>query len=94
MLLNVGVGCDGRQEIVDAVKGYLQEHFERRHSAGEILCGLSPDANAKYLYRYDFPDPALNIRTSGEVRCPVSCCGNASTVRIISATCIGQLSGG
>ena len=68
MLLNVGVGYGGRQEIVDAVKGYLHEHFERRQSAEEILGGLSPDAIAKYLYTYDCPDPDLIIRTSGEVR--------------------------
>jgi short-chain Z-isoprenyl diphosphate synthase len=68
MLLNVGVGYGGRQEIVDAVKGYLQERFERRESPQEILCGLSPDAVEKYLYTYDCPDPDLIIRTSGEVR--------------------------
>jgi undecaprenyl pyrophosphate synthase len=28
MLLNVGVGYGGREEIVDAVKGYLHERFE------------------------------------------------------------------
>jgi short-chain Z-isoprenyl diphosphate synthase len=68
MLLNVGVGYGGRQEIVDAVKGYLQESFEQRQSPQEILDGLSPDAVEKYLYTYDCPDPELIIRTSGEVR--------------------------
>lgn len=68
MLLNVGVGYGGRQEIVDAVKGYLQERFERRQSPQEILAGLSPDAVEKFLYTYDCPDPDLIIRTSGEVR--------------------------
>jgi short-chain Z-isoprenyl diphosphate synthase len=68
MLLNVGVGYSGREEIVDAVKGYLHERFERQQSAEEILGGLSPDAVAKFLYTYDCPDPDLIIRTSGEVR--------------------------
>jgi short-chain Z-isoprenyl diphosphate synthase len=68
MLLNVGVGYGGRQEIVDAFKGYLKERFERRQSAEEILGGLSPDEVAKYLYTYDCPDPDLIVRTSGEVR--------------------------
>ncbi len=68
MLLNVGVGYGGRQEIVDAVKGYLSESFERRLPPEEILEGLAPDAIAKYLYTYDCPDPDLIIRTSGEVR--------------------------
>ena len=68
MLLNVGVGYGGRQEIVDAVRGYLRERFEHRMSPDEILDGLTPDAIAKYLYTYDCPDPDLIIRTSGEVR--------------------------
>jgi short-chain Z-isoprenyl diphosphate synthase len=68
LLLNVGVGYGGRQEIVDAVKGYLCEQFGRLRSPEEILGGLSPDAVAKYLYTYDCPDPDLIIRTSGEVR--------------------------
>jgi short-chain Z-isoprenyl diphosphate synthase len=68
MLLNVGVGYGGRQEIVDAVRGYLSESFERRMPPEEILEGLTPDAIAKYLYTYDCPDPDLIVRTSGEVR--------------------------
>jgi short-chain Z-isoprenyl diphosphate synthase len=68
MLLNVGVGYGGRQEIVDAARGYLSESFERRMPPEEILEGLTPDAIAKYLYTYDCPDPDLIIRTSGEVR--------------------------
>jgi short-chain Z-isoprenyl diphosphate synthase len=68
MLLNVGVGYSGRQEIVDAVRGYLSERFEQRTATEDILDGLTPDAIAKYLYTYDCPDPDLIIRTSGEVR--------------------------
>jgi short-chain Z-isoprenyl diphosphate synthase len=70
MLLKVGVGYGGRQEIVDAVKGYLYQHFEQRQSAEEVLGGLSPDVIAKYRDKYDCPDPDLIIRTSGEVRLP------------------------
>jgi short-chain Z-isoprenyl diphosphate synthase len=68
MLLNVGVGYGGRQEIVDAVKGYLREGLERQQTPEEILDGLSPDTITKYLYTYDCPDPDLIVRTSGEVR--------------------------
>jgi short-chain Z-isoprenyl diphosphate synthase len=68
MLLNVGVGYGGRQEIVDAVRGYLCESFDRRTTPEDILEGLTPDAIAKYLYTYDCPDPDLIVRTSGEVR--------------------------
>jgi len=68
LLLNIGVGYGGRQEIIDAVKGYLHDGFMRRERPEEILQGLTADAVAKYLYAYDCPDPDLIIRTSGEVR--------------------------
>lgn len=68
MLVNVGVGYGGRQEIVDAVRRYLQERFVRRDSPEEILRELTPEALDKFLYTYDCPDPDLIIRTSGEVR--------------------------
>ncbi len=68
MLVNVGVGYGGRQEIVDAVRRYLQERFRQRDSPEEILRELTPEALDKFLYTYDCPDPDLIIRTSGEVR--------------------------
>ena len=68
MLVNVGVGYGGRQEIVDAVRRYLQERFTQRDSPDEILEELTPEALDKFLYTYDCPDPDLIIRTSGEVR--------------------------
>ena len=68
MLVNVGVGYGGRQEIVDAVRRYLQERFTHRDSPEEILRELTPEALDKFLYTYDCPDPDLIIRTSGEVR--------------------------
>jgi short-chain Z-isoprenyl diphosphate synthase len=68
LLLNIGVGYGGRQEIVDAVKGYLRDGFMRCDAPEEILERLTSDAVAKYLYTYDCPDPDLIIRTSGEVR--------------------------
>jgi short-chain Z-isoprenyl diphosphate synthase len=68
LLLNVGVGYGGRQEIIEAVKAYLQESFMRRDADEQILRGLTPDALNKFLYTYDCPDPDLIVRTSGEVR--------------------------
>jgi short-chain Z-isoprenyl diphosphate synthase len=68
LLLNIGVGYGGRQEIIDAVKGYLHDSFMRRDRSEDILQGLTADAVAKYLYTYDCPDLDLIIRTSGEVR--------------------------
>jgi short-chain Z-isoprenyl diphosphate synthase len=68
LLLNVGVGYGGRQEIIDAFKAYLHESIVRRERPQEILQGLTVESLAKHLYTYDCPDPDLIIRTSGEVR--------------------------
>jgi short-chain Z-isoprenyl diphosphate synthase len=68
LLLNIGVGYGGREEVIDAVRGYLHDSFARRDSPEDILQGLTSDAVGKYLYTYDCPDPDLIIRTSGEVR--------------------------
>lgn len=68
LLLNIGVGYSGREEIIDAVKHYLHDAFVRGETPDDVLHGLTADAVAKYLYTYDCPDPDLIIRTSGEVR--------------------------
>lgn len=68
ILLNVGVGYGGRQEIVDAMAGYLRDHFSCGSTPEDILRALTPDTLDKYLYTQDCPDPDLIIRTSGEVR--------------------------
>jgi short-chain Z-isoprenyl diphosphate synthase len=68
ILVNVGVGYGGRQEIIDAVKGYLQDSFIRQEAPEQILQRLTADALNRFLYTYDCPDPDLIVRTSGEVR--------------------------
>jgi short-chain Z-isoprenyl diphosphate synthase len=68
LVVNVGVGYGGRQEIVDAVKGYLWDSFSRGESAQTILEHFSAEMVDKYLYTHHSPDPDLIIRTSGEVR--------------------------
>jgi len=50
MLVNVGVGYGGRQEIVDAVRRYLQQRFTQQDSPEEILRELTPEALDKFLY--------------------------------------------
>ena len=51
------MGYGGRQEIIDALKGYLLESFARGDEPDGILEGLTPHALAKHLYTYDCPDP-------------------------------------
>ncbi|MFQ5994845.1 MAG: polyprenyl diphosphate synthase [Acidiferrobacterales bacterium] len=67
IVLNVGVGYGGRQEIVDAVKGYLRDSFGQGRTADDVLNNFSPNVVDKYLYT-NGPDPDLIIRTSGELR--------------------------
>ncbi len=67
MVLNVGVGYGGRQEIVDAVKGYLKDCIARGGSPEDVLQSFSADVVDRYLYT-NGPDPDLIIRTSGELR--------------------------
>jgi undecaprenyl diphosphate synthase len=57
LALNYG----GRSEIVDAVKGILDEPSLNKNSLNEEMF-------SQYLYTADIPDPDLLIRTSGELR--------------------------
>lgn len=68
LMVNVGVGYGGREEIVDAVKGYLWDSFSRGDPPQLILERFSPEVVDRYLYTHGSPDPDLIIRTSGEVR--------------------------
>ncbi|TDC57071.1 di-trans,poly-cis-decaprenylcistransferase [Jiangella ureilytica] len=58
--LTVAIGYDGRQEIVDAVRSYLDD--------GGSADDLTPDDIARHLYTRGQPAPDLVIRTSGEQR--------------------------
>jgi short-chain Z-isoprenyl diphosphate synthase len=66
--VNVAIGYGGRREIVDAVKGYLQDKREDGSSIEAAANELTADAISKYLYTAGQPDPELLIRTSGEQR--------------------------
>ncbi|TDD68714.1 di-trans,poly-cis-decaprenylcistransferase [Jiangella aurantiaca] len=58
--LTVAIGYDGRQEIVDAVRAYLEDGGDAER--------LAPDDIARHLYTHGQPEPDLVIRTSGEQR--------------------------
>ncbi len=66
--VNVAVGYGGRQELVDAVRGFLLESAESGKTTQEIAECLSVDDIAAHLYTRGQPDPELIIRTSGEQR--------------------------
>lgn len=67
-ILNVGVAYGGREEIVEAFRGYLKDRAERGLTPRQIAEELTPQSIQPYLYTSHVPDPDLIIRTSGEVR--------------------------
>jgi len=66
--VNVAIGYGGRREIVDAIKGYLQDANANGLSIEKAAEELSDLSISKYLYTAGQPDPELLIRTSGEQR--------------------------
>jgi short-chain Z-isoprenyl diphosphate synthase len=66
--VNVAIGYGGRREIVDAVKGYLQDKSAYGANLEDAAAGLTTEEISKYLYTAGQPDPELLIRTSGEQR--------------------------
>ena len=66
--VNVAIGYGGRREIVDAVKGYLEDAEKGGETIHEAAQNISVGAIADHLYTAGQPDPELLIRTSGEQR--------------------------
>jgi undecaprenyl diphosphate synthase len=64
LLLNLALSYSGRSEIVDAVRGLLEE-FRARPFRPEQL---DESRFGRHLYTRRLPDPDLLIRTSGEMR--------------------------
>lgn len=67
-LVNIAVSYGGRREVVDAVRGLLQQHAEMGTSLEELAATIDVEDIAKNLYTKGQPDPDLVIRTSGEQR--------------------------
>ena len=66
--VNVAIGYGGRREIVDAIKGYLQDANSKGISIEGAAEQLSDLSISQFLYTAGQPDPELLIRTSGEQR--------------------------
>lgn len=60
LILNVAFNYGGRDEIVSAIRGMLQD--------GVKVDDINETLVSKYLYTAGVPDPDLIIRTSGELR--------------------------
>ena len=68
LTVTLAIGYGGREEIADAVRGFLADCADQGISMAEAALQVSPEAIRRYLYLADMPDPDLIIRTSGEVR--------------------------
>ncbi|HWH32978.1 MAG TPA: polyprenyl diphosphate synthase [Egibacteraceae bacterium] len=66
--VQVAVGYGGRQEITDALRGWLEARLEAGESLEQAIASLDEDAISAHLYTNGVPDPDLIIRTSGEIR--------------------------
>ncbi|MYV99101.1 polyprenyl diphosphate synthase [Streptomyces sp. SID3343] len=66
--LTVAVGYDGRDEIVDAIRSFLDHEAQAGASLDDVAQRLTADDIAAHLYTSGQPDPDLVIRTSGEMR--------------------------
>lgn len=67
-LLNVCVAYGGREEIVDALRAYLEQADARGLSVRQAREALNAEQLGLHMYGKAQPDPDLIIRTSGEVR--------------------------
>ena len=68
IVVNIAVGYGGRQEIVDAVKNFIDSKVAEGVPAEELADDVSVESLSAHLYTSGQPDPDLVIRTSGEQR--------------------------
>ena len=68
MLLNIAVGYGGREEIVDAVKVYLQQQAASGTTLQQAAEALRPEHISAHTYTAGTPEVDFIVRTSGEIR--------------------------
>ena len=66
--LMVAIGYGGRAEIVEAVRGLLDDAALAGRSMADLAGSVTAADIAAHLYTQGMPDPDLVIRTSGEQR--------------------------
>lgn len=66
--VQIAVGYGGRQEIMDALRGHLEEEAARGATIQDVIANLDIEDISANLYAAGTPDPDLIIRTSGEIR--------------------------
>ena len=66
--LTIATAYGGREEIVDAVRGFLETQAKQGASLSDVIDKMTSDDIGRHLYAADLPDPDLIIRTSGEIR--------------------------
>jgi len=64
LVVNLALSYGGRTEIVEAARQFAADVEAGRTNPK----ALTPELFSRYLYQPDLPDPALLIRTSGEMR--------------------------
>ena len=68
MTLTIATAYGGREEIVDAVRRFLEIQAKQGASLSDVIDKVTSDDIGRHLYAADLPDPDLIIRTSGEIR--------------------------
>ena len=66
--VTLAVGYGGRQEVIEAIRSFLQARAETGATLAEVAESITTEDIAQHLYTAGRPDPDLVIRTSGELR--------------------------
>ncbi len=66
--LTIALGYGGRQEILDAIKGLIDENRNDDNDFDTLLENVTDEQLRQHLYSPETPDIDLIIRTSGESR--------------------------
>lgn len=66
--LTIALGYGGRQEILDAIKGLIDENRNKENDFDRLIENVTDEQLRQHLYSPEAPDIDLIIRTSGESR--------------------------